>query len=281
MLASALGAGGVWWLRRDGDAGLVTAAEPNPASGTASRVTPEPSTTTTASAPTSSSSTSTSASVPSTSSTSSTTTTTTSAPTTTTTTVVGSTAAALNGTTLEVIPRSAWGAVPAGAFISHQIDRITVHHSAVGFLDNRLGPARIRQHQNYHQSLGWPDLAYHLVIDRLGNVFEGRPFTAVGDTGTDYDPTAHFLPMCEGNFDEHDPSAAQLDALAAVVGWARAAFSTDVVAGHRDVASTTCPGDRLASQLDGVIGVSDGYLGLSLVVLSHEEGAARVAGIEA
>lgn len=179
-----------------------------------------------------------------------------------------------------MIPRSAWGALAAGAFTSHTVERITYHHSAVGFLDNRLGPARFRQHQNHHLSLGWPDIAYHLMIDRNGNVFEGRPFDAVGDTGTNYDPAGHFLPLCEGNFDEHDPSDAQLESLAAVVGWARARFATDVVGIHRDYASTSCPGDRMASRLDDVVAASGRYLSMSLRVLSEEEGAVRVAAIE-
>lgn len=155
-----------------------------------------------------------------------------------------------------------------------------MHHSAVGFLDNRLGPARFRQHQSYHQGLGWADIAYHFMIDRAGNVFEGRPVDAVGDTATNYDPTGHFLPMCEGDFNEHNPTAAQLDALAKVIGWGRTVFGTDVIAGHRDHASTTCPGDRLADALGGVVAASDAYLGISLSVLSGEEGSARVSAIE-
>lgn len=181
---------------------------------------------------------------------------------------------------LEIIPRSAWGAAAAGALTGHAIDRITVHHSAVGFLDNRVGPARFRQHQSYHQSLGWPDIAYHFMIDRRGNVFEGRPMDAVGDTATSYDPTGHFLPMCEGNFNEHDPTSEQLDALARLLGWAQAAFGTDVVAGHRAYAGTTCPGDALASALDRVVRDSRDLVATELVYLSAAAGAARVEQIE-
>ena len=114
-----------------------------------------------------------------------------------------------------------------------------------------------------------------------GNVFEGRPIDAVGDTGTNYDPTGHFVPMCEGNFDEHEPAAAQLEALAAVVGWARSRFGTNEIAGHRDVASTACPGDALASRIGDVVASSDRYLGFDLVLMSAEEAAQLVAEIEA
>lgn len=284
VLAGAIGAGGFWLIRRAPD-GEMEVAGPGGSSTSASRApstssnspviaestvpgsAPDPTTTT----------------AQDTTTTSTLQDTTSSTATTETTTEAASpvTAGAVSGSTIEVIPRSAWGAVAAGEFISHVVERITYHHSAVGFLDNRLGPARFRQHQEFHQSLGWPDIAYHLMIDRDGNVYEGRPFDAIGDTGTDYDPTGHFLPLCEGNFDEHDPSDAQLEALAAVIGWARTRFGTDVVGIHRDYASTSCPGDRLVARHDAVVAASERYLGMSLVLLSAEEGAAKVAAIEA
>lgn len=118
------------------------------------------------------------------------------------------------------------------------------------------------------------------MIDRNGNVFEGRPVDAVGDTATNYDPSGHFLPMCEGDFNEHDPTEAQLDSLARLIGWARRAFGSDLVSGHRDHASTTCPGDRLAAVLPEVISASEAHLGTDLAFLSAAEGAERVAVIE-
>jgi hypothetical protein len=105
----------------------------------------------------------------------------------------------------------------------------------------------LRQHQQYHQSRGWPDLAYHFMIDAEGNVYEGRPVTAVGDTGTDYDPTGHLLICCEGNFDEQDIPDAQYETLVRMVAWGAAEYGVDpaTVQGHRDVAATSCPGDNL------------------------------------
>jgi hypothetical protein len=147
-----------------------------------------------------------------------------------------------------VICRAAWGALPvAGEFTSHQIDQVTIHHTAVLLEDNADAPGRVRQHQAYHQSLGWPDLAYHYMIDADGNVYEGRPVGAVGDTATEYDPTGHLLVCCEGNFDEQDVPQAQYETLVRMVAWGCGEFGVDPasVRGHRDVASTTCPGDDL------------------------------------
>ena len=113
----------------------------------------------------------------------------------------------------ELICKGAWGArAPTGDFRDHEIVRITIHHSAVALRDNRDAPRHLRGHQRYHQSLGWPDIAYHAIVDRHGNVYKGRPFAARGDSATEYDTRGHLLVMCEGNFDSQRVSRAQLSA---------------------------------------------------------------------
>ena len=158
---------------------------------------------------------------------------------------------------IPVICRESWGAQPPiGDFVPHEIDQITVHHTAVLLADDTDAPGRVRQHQAFHQSREWPDLAYHFVIDGAGNVYEGRPVTAVGDTGTDYDPTGHFLVCCEGNFNEQDIPEAQYAALVELVTWGCREFAVEpsAVRGHRDVATTSCPGDNLYPFIaDGVL----------------------------
>ncbi len=179
------------------------------------------------------------------------------APTTTTTTITPpSTTSTISTTTttttaplavtIAAICRDAWGAAPAREFRTHTIERLTVHHTAALLIDNADAPAHVRQHQRYHIGLGWPDLAYHFIIDANGHVYEGRPVDAVGDTGTDYDPTGHFLVCAEGNFNEQDIPPAQVDAVVDVLAWAATEFdvSPDTIRGHRDWAATTCPGDR-------------------------------------
>jgi len=214
-------------------------------------------------------------------------TTSTAAPTTTTTTAT-TTSATPAATRLEVICREAWGALPvAGDFTTQTIDQITIHHTAVILDENRMAPARIRQHQQFHQSRDWPDLAYHFMIDAEGNVYEGRPVTAVGDTGTDYDPTGHLLICCEGNFDEQDIPDAQYEALVAMVSWGAAEYGVDpaTVQGHRDVAATSCPGENLYARiadgtLAGDVAVASSE-GRELTVICGDDAIDRIAQIEA
>lgn len=155
--------------------------------------------------------------------------------------------------------RDAWGAAaPRAGGRAHAIERITIHHSAAVLGDNRRAPDRIRQHQRYHQeSRGWIDIAYHYGVDRNGNVYELRDTGLAGDTGTNYDPAGHLLLLAEGNFDEEQPTDAQLVTLAdlAAAGIGRHGLRGElasVVSGHRDHASTSCPGASLYARMDDV-----------------------------
>jgi hypothetical protein len=156
-----------------------------------------------------------------------------------------------------VLCRDAWeAAAPRDGGQPHRIRRITVHHSAVVLGDNRKAPDRVRQHQRFHQdSRGWIDIAYHYGVDRNGHVYELRDPGLAGDTGTNYDPAGHLLLLAEGDFDREQPTDAQLTSVArlAAAGIGRYGLEGDlgtVVSGHRDHASTSCPGASLYAQLD-------------------------------
>lgn len=235
-----------------------------------------PSTTTTTAAP--------SSTAPSTTTTHATTTTGAPAPTATT---AGTPAAASGAVT--VICREAWGArPPAGEFVEHTIARLTVHHTAVILDRTSQAPSRARGHQRYHQDKGWPDLAYHFLVDDAGHVYEGRPWSARGDTATEYDPTGHFLVCAEGDYDRQQVAPAMLASIAGLLAWASLAFGVDpaTIAGHRAYAATTCPGRSIDAVIaDGTLEemvrdrIAAGATGPA--VLCGAEGAALVAAIEA
>lgn len=253
-LVTGIGAGTVGaaaWLNRGGDIGY-------PSAGTEPAVTMAPSSTTT------------------------------SAPgTTATTATMATSSTTAPAGVIPVICSSAWGAEPrTGEYVEHRIAQITVHHTAMLLEDNAAAPGRLRRHQAYHQSLGWPDLAYHFMVDASGNVYEGRPVVAAGDTATEYDPTGHLLVCCEGNFDEQPIPPAQYDALVQLLAWGCGEFGIEpgTVAGHRDHAATTCPGDDLYSHLESgaladAVGAHTGEK-LRIESLCGESGRAVVGAIE-
>ena len=207
----------------------------------------------------------------------------TAAPSSTTTTVVPA-------VTIEALCRHAWAAEePTGDFTSHTIERLTVHHTARVLSDNRNAPAAIRGHQRFHQrDRGWADIAYHFIIDLDGNVYECRPVDAVGDTGTNYDPTGHFLVCCEGDFNSQDLPAAQRTALVDVLAWAAERYDvgSETIKGHRDWAATSCPGDDLyplieSGDLAAAVDARMAEGGVDLEVVCGEAAAERVRVIEA
>jgi N-acetylmuramoyl-L-alanine amidase len=166
---------------------------------------------------------------------------------------------------------------------------MTLHHEAVVLGDNRNAPARFRSDQRYHQdTLGWIDIAYHIGVDRNGNIYELRSTKLVGDTATDYDTTGHFLVLCEGDFDKEAVSEAQLNGAAMAFAWAAQTFrvASDTLAGHRDLAQTSCPGVNLYAHLtsgDLKRRINDMLAAgtVDLQPFCGPEAAAKVAAIEA
>ena len=193
-------------------------------------------------------------------------------------------------TAAQLLCRDAWGAQPARPGGKPQsITRMTLHHEAVVLGDNRNAPGHLRQDQRYHQDQhGWIDIAYHVGVDRNGNIYELRSPRIAGDTATDYDTTGHFLVLCEGDFDQEAVSEAQLHGAAVAFAWAAQNFgmATSTLAGHRDLAQTSCPGANLYAHLSSgdLKGRVDDLLaagGVDLELFCGPDAAARVAAIEA
>ncbi len=190
----------------------------------------------------------------------------------------------------QLLCRDAWDARPArSGGKRHTITRMTLHHEAVVLGDNRNAPGHLRQDQRYHQDQhGWIDIAYHVGVDRNGNIYELRSTEIAGDTATDYDTTGHFLVLCEGDFDQEAVSEAQLHGAAVAFAWAAQNFrvASNTLAGHRDLAQTSCPGANLYAHLTSgdLKRRIDDLLTAGKVDLQRfcgPEASARVAAIEA
>ncbi|MFQ5629993.1 MAG: N-acetylmuramoyl-L-alanine amidase [bacterium] len=156
-----------------------------------------------------------------------------------------------------VISRQEWGAKnPKERYAAHPYyDKLTLHHAA-GFRAENLqeGILQMQAIQKLHQDIrGWNDIGYHFVVDRAGNIYQGRPEYVIG---------AHVGGANTGNIGVcvlgcyHPPEAncndritqASLDSLIVLYGWIADTYSYDpnVLLGHRDYFGTTaCPGDNL------------------------------------
>lgn len=153
-----------------------------------------------------------------------------------------------------------------------------LHHTAAPTAPAAQAPERFRAHARSHRDAGFTDIAYHWGIDVAGNVYELRAEGTAGETFTDYDPAGWFLVVCEGNFQEAEPTATMLEAVADVLaaGAGRHDVAPSTLVGHRDVTATLCPGDHLQARLGDLIGMVEQRLATGGVVLELTDDSAAL-----
>jgi hypothetical protein len=168
--------------------------------------------------------------------------------------------------------RSCWGARAASGSHSQMgsLTRAIVHHSAGGEYNTtglEASKADVRGIQNYQMnSNGWSDIGYHFLLDKFGNIFEGR----AGSMSTrprgahDADNTNSFGWCCMGYYHpsvNNGVTAAMMNKLYDCIAWRMpngfSAFGSpggsygDLgntvgrIDAHRRVKATACPGDGI------------------------------------
>lgn len=177
---------------------------------------------------------------------------------------------------LTIYPRAAWGAdlPPKGPIVRETPQFLLVHHTASS---NNYTSARtvIRNTYAYHTSSakGWSDVCYQFFVGRDGDVWEGRAGALSGPVVADATGGSQGfaqLVCLLGDFTSVAPTAAALDSTARVLAWladvnqldtspgatttfvsrgsdklkAGTLVTTPIIAGHRDMTYTGCPGDR-------------------------------------
>ena len=180
-----------------------------------------------------------------------------------------------------VISRSQWGADESwrGGSTPLRLARAAaVHHTAE---TNHYGPDEsagiVRGIYRYHaRSLGWSDIGYNLLVDRYGQVFEGRAGgieqAVIGAHAAGFNTDTIGVAVL-GSFGSSAVPPDAEDAVAETLGWifarhridpraevvllsrssnrfARGAeLATGTLVGHRELGWTSCPGDRLDARL--------------------------------
>jgi hypothetical protein len=169
---------------------------------------------------------------------------------------------------VNIIGREEWGADESimtwDDMEYAKVQQIIVHHTAGGS-NAPADPAAVVRGIYYFHAVekDWGDIGYNYVIDQYGNVYEGRKggLGAVGAhaSGNNYGSVGIAL---IGNYTKNAPSGNALSGLIDMFGYLAEQTGIDltathnfednnipVVAGHRDVNSTECPGDILYSML--------------------------------
>ena len=190
---------------------------------------------------------------------------------------------AAGGGDLQIAPRSAWGASrcrPRRTATYGRVDFAIVHHTAsLNGYSRAASPSVVLAICLFHRNVnGWDDIGYDFLVDRFGHVFEGRaggigePVLGAQAGGFNSFSTGV---AAIGDFRSRALGAAGMSALSRLLAWKLSlhgvpakgkttvpsgggpftpfARGTPVtvnrISGHRDVDSTSCPGNALYAQL--------------------------------
>ena len=139
--------------------------------------------------------------------------------------------------------------------IPHRITHVTLHHTgdAQPLRPQDDPAAKLRALQTWGaRDRHWWDVPYHFLLDLEGRVYEGRDWHYTGETNTAYDPGGHFLISVIGNYEQQEPTRAQLASIADMMAWAVKKFDVpfDRIGGHYNYAETSCPGQHLRKYLE-------------------------------
>ena len=184
-----------------------------------------------------------------------------------------------------ILSRLAWGAnerIRRGrARYANALRFSLVHHTAGSNTYSRAQSAAIvRGIQLYHvRSNGWDDIGYNFLVDKYGQVFEGRfggiDRNVIGAHAAGFNTGSVGVALL-GNYDAGAVTPAARSALVRLLAWrldvahinplslliwsssGNPRFPSGIpvtlraVGGHRDTGFTSCPGARLYSELDAI-----------------------------
>ncbi|MCX4908210.1 N-acetylmuramoyl-L-alanine amidase [Streptomyces sp. NBC_00878] len=181
-----------------------------------------------------------------------------------------------------IVTRRGWGADETlrerNFAYTKTVKSAFVHHSASG--NNyrcAQAPSVIRSIYRYHvKSSGWRDIGYNFLIDKCGNIYEGRAGgvakAVMGAHTLGFNTNSMGIAVL-GSFGATNPPAVAVTAIAKLTAWKLGLFGANpkgktylksgggnlyrkgknvrlnVISGHRDGFATECPGGRLYAKL--------------------------------
>ncbi len=207
-----------------------------------------------------------------------------------------------------IISRAEWGAGSGGRcggpYYGPKVRAAVVHHTATG---NDYSPedsaAILRSIYAYHTvTLGWCDIAYNALVDKYGQVFEGRAGgitkDVMGSHTGGFNSDVWGVSMI-GNFEDDPPPDVMIRTVGRLLGWRlsldkvnplgsvklqSAGGQYTVIPGgnvvelpeifaHRDVGNTECPGNLGYAALDRIRKLAAAFNGPPDVTETLEGGA--------
>ncbi|MGW1956375.1 peptidoglycan recognition protein family protein [Streptomyces sp. NPDC001920] len=181
-----------------------------------------------------------------------------------------------------VVTRRGWGANESWRerqfAYTKKVKAAFVHHTATGggYRCSQVG-SLIRGIYRYHvKSMGWRDIGYNFLVDKCGNIYEGRAGgvakPVLGAHTLGFNSNSMGIAVL-GSYGTTKPSSASVKAIARLTAWKLGLFGVNprgktylksgggnlyrkgknvrlnTISGHRDGYSTECPGWQLYRKL--------------------------------
>ncbi|WP_432195384.1 N-acetylmuramoyl-L-alanine amidase [Streptomyces sp. bgisy027] len=181
-----------------------------------------------------------------------------------------------------IVTRRGWGANESWRerqfAYTKKVKAAFVHHTASGGKYScTQAPSLIRGIYRYHVlSMGWRDIGYNFLVDKCGNIYEGRAGgvtkPVLGAHTRGFNSNSMGIAVL-GSYDSTKPTVATVNAIARLTAWKLGLYSANprgktyltsgggnlfrkgrnvrlnVISGHRDGFSTACPGRLLYAKL--------------------------------
>ena len=170
-----------------------------------------------------------------------------------------------------IASRSAWGAnegIRKGSPSYASSIKAAIVHQTEGSNSYSASdvPGIIRGIYSFHvKQRGWADIGYNVLADRFGRLWQGRAGNVdrpvVGAHARGFN-TGTFGISVMGSYNRAQPTAASLTAVEQAIAWKLSGSGVsatgkttvagkriNVIAGHRDVGNTDCPGANLYNKL--------------------------------
>ncbi|MDY7393905.1 N-acetylmuramoyl-L-alanine amidase [Aureibaculum sp. 2210JD6-5] len=187
------------------------------------------------------------------------------------------TLASCNCASPTVTTRSTWcptnNCPPNSNPTSTDVKFLIVHHTA-GANSSSDWAAVVRSIWNYHVNTnGWSDIGYNFLLDKTGNVYEGREDDTMGAHFSGRNSGTSGISLM-GTYNTVTPTTVMIDSLKSLLAWkacvknidptatayhASSGLNLKTISGHRDGPNATeCPGHKVYDMLPAIrTGVKD------------------------
>ncbi|XP_012682131.2 peptidoglycan recognition protein 5 isoform X2 [Clupea harengus] len=161
----------------------------------------------------------------------------------------------MESNTVNITYRVGWGAADPRSKkqMSEPAKRVVIHHTAIrsGATPQDCIQQVTRIQKMHMKDRDFDDIGYNFLVGQNGMLYEGRGWGIVGAHTKGHNQDSVGIAVM-GNFNNDLPTSAALSSVKRLLqdgvsrGWLHSNYT---IFGHRDLANTECPGDKLYPEI--------------------------------